>query len=442
MAMQQKVIRFPHRRSAGTLYVAQADQPEEWELLTQVRGLIVTPENQPIKWDWLEEARGNVTIPAGKKLKLKISGKGSGSLAPVQELAPDDLHTLDLSRSEISDISLSHLVNLTGLSVLELTSTNISDEGLRYLESLTNLQGLGLSHCQITGAGTAALRNLTNLRELWMSGAKICDRDLKYLNKMDKLVQLGFSGTLITDQGLLELSALRALMRIYLFSTDVTQEGIAAFRQTLPSCRVKWKPQAQLDETLLDVDPGTSLEDLLSGLPDDVRAAFQLPLEVGSPDSNGLRAMNDDAFWKIIESMDWEKTGDDDQVIEPAIHQLSTRKDQEILAFADALSEKLHGLDGERYAKEIGQDAYKGPQTRFSKNCFLSARCCVIANGREFYEQVVSEPAEMPKDMEFEALLKLPSKAYQRKTGKKLTYIPKFSYETFANKEAWPSRES
>src|ERR1700737_2912871 len=123
MSNQQKVIRFPHRRSAGTLYVAPADQPEEWELLSQVRGLVVTPENQPIKWEWLEEARGNVTVPEGYKLKLKISGKGSGSLAPLAELGPDDLHTLDLSRSEISDISLSHLPKLTGLKVLELTAT-------------------------------------------------------------------------------------------------------------------------------------------------------------------------------------------------------------------------------------------------------------------------------------------------------------------------------
>ncbi len=108
-----------------------------------MRGLVVTPENQPIKWEWLEEARGNVAVPLGKKLKLKVSGKGSGSLAALAELHSDDLHTLDLSRSEISDISLTHLHSLKGLKVLELTATNISDEGAMHLSPLTSLHGLG-----------------------------------------------------------------------------------------------------------------------------------------------------------------------------------------------------------------------------------------------------------------------------------------------------------
>lgn len=440
MTCEQKIIRFPHRRSVGTLYVAALSQPEEWELLSQVRGLVVTPENQPIKWEWLEEARGNVTIPEGQKLKLKIGGKGSGSLAPLADLHADDLHTLDLSRSEISDISLSHLQKLTGLKVLELTATNITDEGLRYLQPLVNLQGLGLSHCQISGRGIAHLSNLCDLRELWMSGAEVEDNDLVLLERMVKLVQLGLSGTQITDEGLHKLAKLQALMRIYLFNTQVSQQGTEGLRQKLSGCRVKWKPAARVDESLLDVDPSTPLEQLLAGLPPEVRSAFALPLEGGTTRSESLaaRSMNDDVFWQVIEALDWEKTGDDDAVLEPAIRMLAGRKDQDILDFADILSEKLHLLDGQAFAKEIGQDAYEGPRLHFSRNCFLSARCCAIANGQEFYNQVLEDPAQMPKDMEFEALINVPSKAYERKTGRKLTYITKYSYETFANKSGWP----
>jgi len=102
----------------------------------------------------------------------------------------------------------------------------------------------------------------------------------------------------------------------------------------------------------------------------------------------------------------------------------------------------MHQLDSESFAKEIGQDSYKGPQTRFSKNCFLQARCCVIANGRDFFEEVLADPAIMPKDMEFEALLKIPSRAYERKTGKKADLRDKLSYETFSNKIGWPSQRS
>jgi hypothetical protein len=303
---------------------------------------------------------------------------------------------------------------------------------------MVNLQGLGLSHCHLTGAGLRNLRNLRELRELWMSSANIADADLLNLMGMEKLVQLGLSGTQITDDGLTALAKLRSLMRIYLFNTLVSQEGTESLRKTLPSCRVKWKPIQKVDDSLMDVDPSTPLEQLLAGLPDEVRSAFQLPLEGGTTSGDAPKSMSDETFWQIIDKMDWEKTGQDDLVLEPAITELASKKDREILAFADLLSEKLHILDGENYARQIGNDAYKDRQTHFSRNCFLSARCCVIANGKEFYEQVTKDPALMPKDMEFEALLRLPSRAYERKTGKKLTYITKFSYETFANKAAWP----
>ncbi len=59
---ETKILSFPKKRSLGVLYYAPFDQPEEWQLLTQVRGLIVMPENEPIRWELLDEARGKVTI--------------------------------------------------------------------------------------------------------------------------------------------------------------------------------------------------------------------------------------------------------------------------------------------------------------------------------------------------------------------------------------------
>ena len=64
MPIPPKTVKFPHRRSIGSLYVAEESQPEEWQLLSQVRGLIVAPENQPIKWGWLEESGQRLGRPA------------------------------------------------------------------------------------------------------------------------------------------------------------------------------------------------------------------------------------------------------------------------------------------------------------------------------------------------------------------------------------------
>ena len=43
----------------------------------------------------------------------------------------------------------------------------------------------------------------------------------------------------------------------------------------------------------------------------------------------------------------------------------------------------------------------------------------------------------MPEDTTFEALLTLPDKAYQLKTGKRLLFIPLKNYETYSNVAGW-----
>ncbi|HEY9757820.1 MAG TPA: DUF4240 domain-containing protein [Oculatellaceae cyanobacterium] len=436
MHNHQRILRFPHRRSLGTLFFAPLSQPEEWELLSQVRGLIVNPDNHPIKWEWLEEARGRVMVPHGIKLKLKISGRGSGSLSALETLGADDLHVLDLSRSEITDVSLSHVQHLTGLRVLELTATNTTDEGLVHLQNLIKLQGLGLSHCQISGAGLTHLQKLADLRELWLSGAQLFDSELENIQTFKEVVQLGLSGTQITDDGLPKLAALKSLTRLYLFNTPVTLDGTKKLRELSPSCRVKWKPQI---DTANDQSDNFDYDQLLSNLSGDVAAKLALPLDIPSftGDVPVNEGMTEEKFWSFIDLLAWDNQGDDSAVIEPAVRTLATCPTKEIYKFADLLSEKLYLLDGEDFARNIGKDSYSNGERHFSRSYFLGARCCVIANGQEYFGEVLEEPDQMPKDLEFESLLQIPSRAFELKTGKKYSHSSTKNCETFSNKEKW-----
>lgn len=433
----EKILRFPHRRSIGSLYYAPKSQPEEWELLSQVRALVVSPENQPIKWELLDEARGTVKIPAGVKLKLKVNPKGA-TLSPLSELAPDDLHVLDLGHTDVTDSSLAHIESLRGLRVLELTSTDITDEGLLHVAKLTGLTSLGLSHSRISDEGVKELGGLTRLRELWMSSTDIDDAGLEGLSLPQTLVQLGLSGTRITDEGLKRLYSLKSLIRIYLFSTQVTREGTEELKKALPSCRVKWCPPQNLDDEdfglgSFDAEPVDEDEAVLKRLTE----TFPL-LDFSAPS----KTMNESRFWQIIDMLDWESHGDDEKVVEPLVEELSLGSVEDILIFQDLLSEKLFVLDGEDFAREIGQDAYQGDKTSFAKEWFLGVRCCVVANGREYFEEVLNSPSEIPKDLEFRALLEIAPAAYRRKTNKRLRYTPSHNYETFSNKRAWAQVEA
>ena len=148
--------------------------------------------------------------------------------------------------------------------------------------------------------------------------------------------------------------------------------------------------------------------------------------------------MSDEVFWRIIRLFNWKKLGDDNAVIEPAAAALAEMSVADILRFEDILAEKLYVLDTEAHAREIGEDAYL-PGGPFSVDWFLYERCAVVANGCDFYESVVADPRRMPKDMEFETMLYVARSAFERKTDQEFDHVTPLSYETFSNREGWPT---
>jgi len=163
-----------------------------------------------------------------------------------------------------------------------------------------------------------------------------------------------------------------------------------------------------------------------------------LRIEVAEPASSS--AMSEEQFWGILSHLDWGRKRNED-ITAPAIQALSAFSEADICRFDHILTEKLHALDGEPYAKPLG---WKGSsEERFSVDSFLYARCCVVANGPKFYQKVLKNPALMPKDGSFEPILYLAEKAHRLKTGSDdYDYLPPLSYETFSNRKGWPGMPS
>ncbi len=144
--------------------------------------------------------------------------------------------------------------------------------------------------------------------------------------------------------------------------------------------------------------------------------------------------MNETNFWQIIAALGWDNAGNDDAVIEPAVQLLSTYSPQAIKIFYDLLSEKLYLLDGRIYAQYSTSN-----DESFSADLFLYARCGVVANGQKVFENVLNNPAQFPKDRFFEAILDIPERAWFRKTGKNIDFLPKYMFETGFNPNGWGS---
>lgn len=144
-------------------------------------------------------------------------------------------------------------------------------------------------------------------------------------------------------------------------------------------------------------------------------------------------------FWKILGKLNWKKSGDDDAVMAPAIKALSQKSAREIEAFYELFAVKLHALD----TREHCRHSYAGEQdpddgdVYISADDFLYLRCCALLNGKKYYDTALKNPAKMPTNLEFEALLYLAPKAWELKTGEEFEYANKVDFESFSNKAGW-----
>lgn len=147
--------------------------------------------------------------------------------------------------------------------------------------------------------------------------------------------------------------------------------------------------------------------------------------------------LSEQGFWDLIAMLDWQKTGEDDAVIEPVVDALSKGPLRQIYDFKDILSQKLYLLDTAAHAQNIGEESFTESSDTFSEDGFLFSRCCAVANGKEAYSNIRKNPAMMPKDMEFAPLLRIANEAHVRKTGVVLHYVSSYSVETFSNQKGW-----
>ncbi|MFK7978900.1 MAG: DUF4240 domain-containing protein [Saprospiraceae bacterium] len=179
-----------------------------------------------------------------------------------------------------------------------------------------------------------------------------------------------------------------------------------------------------------------NVEDLSADLIEEIKEKYRgakLQIKV-SPQP--FSSEEEDWFWQVIAKLDWKKTNINEAIIKPVINYLSTESNERIFLFQDILSQKLHALDGQKFAENIGENAY-GKGKYFSGDEFLYIRCAVIANGKKTYEEILKTPAKILKNKSFTPLLYLAERAYLQKNKVELNRLPAYVYETFFNEDGW-----
>jgi Leucine-rich repeat (LRR) protein len=158
-------------------------------------------------------------VRAGRLHLLSQAGSGNRQRPGRDE----DITSLSLSRSAVTDAGLVHVEGLTGLQRLYLSGAQATREGLKHLKELTRLQMLSLPSSQLNDEVLAALAQADKLQTL--SGAS--DGKGGRPTKAADIASLSLSNTPMTDAGLEHLKGLTNLEKLYLYNSRMTGKGLA-----------------------------------------------------------------------------------------------------------------------------------------------------------------------------------------------------------------------
>lgn len=177
--------------------------------------------------------------------------------------SPDDVASLSLHLTEVTDVGLKELTSLKNLSVLSLEGTEITNQGIKELVGFQRLTQLNLNDTKLTDRGIKAIGTLKHLTALSLGGTEltdvgladlsdlkdnltilhlnhtnVTDKGLRHLQTFKKLTALRLDGTQITDAGLKDLAGLTQLTSLCLGSSKVTKSGAMELRKSLPNCKI------------------------------------------------------------------------------------------------------------------------------------------------------------------------------------------------------------
>jgi hypothetical protein len=152
--------------------------------------------------------------PAIAEAVKKIEAAG-GSLLPISSGSQEYRFTALNVAKDFTDAGLEPLLPIADNIVsLDLARTKITDAGLAHVAKMTKLKELRLDNTGITDAGLARLKGLAQLEYLNVYGSKV------------------------TDAGLAHLGGLKNLRSLYVWQTGVTSAGIAKLKGQLPAAYV------------------------------------------------------------------------------------------------------------------------------------------------------------------------------------------------------------
>lgn len=141
-------------------------------------------------------------------------------VGPASEESLQTLTALGLTALPLSKESNYRTVTFAGIP-------NITDEQIRGLLGIRDqLVSLDLNYTTVTDTQLEALAKLTNLRVLYLNYTQVSDAGLSKLSPLAELRLLSVVGAKVTDDAVPLISGFKKLTDLFLYQTQVTRTGI------------------------------------------------------------------------------------------------------------------------------------------------------------------------------------------------------------------------
>lgn len=229
--------------ASNTMTVKDAQLPEDTktlveELLARPTAMITPPLQ---------------SLPARQAPQLTTGSWWSAALAAAAILTFAEVSAAEPSKGPSPAMAEAiKKVEAAGASLLPLaadspsyrfTALNVakefSDAGLDTLLPVAQqIVSLDLARTQVTDAGLAKLAKMTQLKELRLDNTGISDAGLEHLKGLTSLEYLNVYGSKVTDAGIQKLAGLANLKSLYVWQTGVTKAGVAQLRGKLPKTHI------------------------------------------------------------------------------------------------------------------------------------------------------------------------------------------------------------
>ncbi|MEW6528218.1 MAG: hypothetical protein AB1444_16315 [Spirochaetota bacterium] len=159
--------------------------------------------------------------------KSNITDKGIKHIVTLKKL-----RILGIGDCELTDRGMEYIGELENLEELDISNTKVTDEGLKHIKGLKKLRTLIVSNTMITGEGFKYLQDL-NIEELAAANTMITDDSLQYLQNM-QLQLLTIPGTRVSDKGIQYLEKMKSLEKLLIWNTKISARGVKTLKSKLP----------------------------------------------------------------------------------------------------------------------------------------------------------------------------------------------------------------